>query len=373
MPSAPCPDCGFVLIDDDDEPQRDCPGCGRPWQHLALGHALLSSVLGESPTPAVMPAEVVPAAAPTPSRFRRGFISGLVVATIAGVGLTVLGLWPNAATHRDAASAEQNDPADNRLVTVAPELTQAREELQRAHTERDEARSQRSAADKALAALQERHRELERTHAESLEILRAAQAERDEIVAELEQTENDLTAALASGGTSFVRRWQVLGPLKNPDRRVKDDIERDPFRAEYKADGPQGPSRWKLFESSADKVSLDRACDYHEQGECYIVSWLYSPQAQSVRLSIGSDDGCCVWLNRQKVLERRENRAANPGQDRIDAELKRGWNEVLANIDNVGGGEWAFYLETQNRDGQPLPMSQSPLPPRTRAGRDDRS
>jgi hypothetical protein len=207
--------------------------------------------------------------------------------------------------------------------------------------------------------------ELERTHAETLEMLRAAQQERDALQVELTRTEEELAAALAGGPASFVRRWQVLGPIKELDRRARDEVERDPFRPDLRVAGLKGQVRWKPHESTADRISLDKVLRTSDPVECYLVSWVYSAAPQVARLSIGSDDGCCVWVNRRQIFERRESRSASPGQDKARAELEAGWNEVLAHVDNRGGGEWALFLEFQSEDGKrPLPLSQSSTPPR---------
>ncbi len=312
----------------------------------------------------VKPGPTVASATSSSRGFWRGIALGLLLATLITAGLYESGLVTGA-----------NHDTTVKLQAEWNQLErQMRNDLQQTQRERDLARTRGVLAEQTLRQERGLYQELTRTHAESLEILRATQAERDELHARLAEAEAEVSAALASGGSSFIRRWQVLGPLKNPDSRTRSDIEREPFSPQLRVAGARGEVRWKLLESESDRISLDRACNYREPGEGYLICWVYSPMPQGVRLSIGSDDGCCVWVNRDRVMERRESRAASPGQDRARADLRAGWNEILAHVDNSGGNEWAFYLELQTPDGgKPLFLSHSPTPPRPRFGRGDRS
>ena len=61
-------------------------------------------------------------------------------------------------------------------------------------------------------------------------------------------------------------------------------------------------------------------------------------------LSIGSDDGIKIWINKRLAFAHEISRQSVPGQDTMRASLSPGWNELLVKVDNTAG-EWGFYLE----------------------------
>ena len=81
---------------------------------------------------------------------------------------------------------------------------------------------------------------------------------------------------------------------------------------------------------------------------------MHSPAARKAVLASGSDDGGKIWLNRRLVTGVSGARSAAPGQDKVDVELKAGWNEVLVKIHQSHGG-WGFYFELLDPDGRSWP------------------
>jgi len=85
----------------------------------------------------------------------------------------------------------------------------------------------------------------------------------------------------------------------------------------------------------------------------YACTYIHSDETRDVRFDLGSDDGCVFWLNGQEIHRYCEPRGLRIGEDKILAQLKEGWNEVLLKIGQVGGG-WEFCLQIFNLEGEPI-------------------
>jgi hypothetical protein len=186
---------------------------------------------------------------------------------------------------------------------------------------------------------------------------------------ELAARKAQLTAAKTpapAGPADFVRSWLVLGPFPNVNK--KGGTTAFPPETEPRVDpnksyaGLGGPVRWKAHASPLDYVDLAnvfnnqparRELGMYGPAVAYAACWVRSDRARPALLSLGSNDGIKVWVNRRPVADRRVERAAQPGQDRAACELAAGWNELLVKVDNQGGG-WGFYLDLREPGGAPL-------------------
>ncbi|HEV3259717.1 MAG TPA: hypothetical protein VG013_22810 [Gemmataceae bacterium] len=155
----------------------------------------------------------------------------------------------------------------------------------------------------------------------------------------------------------FVRNWQLLGPFPNPDNRGHNapyppEKEKLDFGKEY--DGIRGKMRWTLHHSSADYINLSQLYAHRAPGVAYAVCWVRSDRQKPVLLSIGSNDGIKIWVNRKVAFSHQIGRAAKPGQDKARTDLAAGWNELLVKVDNIAN-DWGFYLELLDPGtGKPL-------------------
>ncbi len=160
---------------------------------------------------------------------------------------------------------------------------------------------------------------------------------------------------------AYVTKWRVLGPFGglNPE---KDEIDLSSsglldFGAVYQ--GLDGQTKWRdmVPDMKAWKLTEPRLVNFRKlwgQDQChaYAATYLYSPNDRDVRLDIGSDDTCCVWLNR-KVIDKFTNpRPALPGDDKIKVRLNKGWNEVVVRVGNTAGN-WGFLFEVRTPDSKP--------------------
>jgi HEAT repeat protein len=90
-----------------------------------------------------------------------------------------------------------------------------------------------------------------------------------------------------------------------------------------------------------------------EQCVAYARTWVQSDDTQPARLEVGSDDGVKVWLNDKLVLANNVSRALQPGAERVDVTLNRGWNLLLFKITQNNRG-WAFCARVLKPDGSHL-------------------
>lgn len=365
MVSYTCPQCGFILIASD-EPDEVCPECGYARAEARLAESLLSAGDPSAELPSA------PDAAPPGAEVHRSwrpFIRGLVVGVLLSLAAAAVFVPQGQPWNPRSRSPVASTVLQGELEEVRQLLARNRAEAARAlatvQAERDAAAERMLRAEKSQSQLDVQVRSQQSVHTETLDILRATQSERDDLRARLAELDEELEALRLSGGASFLRNWQVLGPLPlQPDRRTTGPVEREPFRIDLQVEGVKGAVTWRECRSDGDCIQINRWLNHGDRASCYLASWVYSPVERRVQVSVGSDDGCCVWLNRERLLERRLARSAAPNQDRAGGVLTPGWNEVLVHLDNSGGGEWALYLEFRTEQGdQPLRVHSQSTPP----------
>ena len=372
MTSHVCPRCEFIYLSEEgpghEGPPDRCAECGYVWPAARVAASLLDApVVNELPTPAPSP----PVDTHTLRRaWRRGMLGGLLLASamIAAAVLTGL-VSPRLQTSREVAPSLV-DERRARIDQLEDHGERPASALQAAESERDAALAVKSELERARDELEVRVGSWEALHAETLGILRATQQERDALRNDLAALESELADLGRAGGDPWLRRWQVLGPLPmDLSREVADVLERDLFRADFRTRGLTSEVGWRTMESSDRHVSLNQLLETRAVAVCYLVTWIYAPKQQKVQLSLGSDDGCCVWVNKELLLDRRRQlRSASPGQERIAVELLEGWNELRIAVDNAGGSDWGLYAEVRTEDGsKPLSVHASTTPQRRRS------
>ncbi|MEQ9379472.1 MAG: DUF1553 domain-containing protein, partial [Pirellulales bacterium] len=87
----------------------------------------------------------------------------------------------------------------------------------------------------------------------------------------------------------------------------------------------------------------------------YIYRTFESPVAQTLSLSLGSDDGIKVWVNGDQVLAKLVGRGAAPGQEIVQVPINQGTNQLLMKIVN-GSGLSGFYFSGTPLVPQELPQ-----------------
>ncbi len=85
-------------------------------------------------------------------------------------------------------------------------------------------------------------------------------------------------------------------------------------------------------------------------GAEFIARQIYSPDARTIELSFGSDDGLVLFHNGVKIHENKTDRAVAPDQDRVTMTLVPGENLLVCKVVNTGG-QAGFYHRAIVRDG----------------------
>ncbi len=79
----------------------------------------------------------------------------------------------------------------------------------------------------------------------------------------------------------------------------------------------------------------------------YVARRLLVPSRRKLELSLGSDDGLCVFVDGVERFSRRVERGLAKDQDRLELELERGEHLLVLKIVNTGGEAGFFYREVE--------------------------
>ena len=110
---------------------------------------------------------------------------------------------------------------------------------------------------------------------------------------------------------------------------------------------------WRQGDRPYGIIDLKREVGAADQAAAYLRNAIQSPAACRVKFEIGSDDGVKVWLNGAVLLENNVPRPLTVGQDRVEADLRAGWNELLVKV-SQGGGDWGAHVRLVGLDGKPV-------------------
>ena len=158
--------------------------------------------------------------------------------------------------------------------------------------------------------------------------------------------------------------WYTSGPLKASSFAESFFPEQG---VDLQAQSPEGQPRWRPRPDWADgQVHM---LDGSERVSTYLSRTLKVPAALAVEASLGSDDGCELWLNGQKLLSHDVPRGPAPDQDRVTLKLKPGENRLLFKIHNNGGGH-GFYFRIGQLDSRSPELRAVNLPALRRAVED---
>ena len=156
----------------------------------------------------------------------------------------------------------------------------------------------------------------------------------------------------------FITTWRVVGPYRQAGKNYSDlfDIAFPPENASSTTNG-SSPLNWQILPAGADP-SRPGVMDLlkpigGEQCVAYVRTYAYSPQEQPARLELGTDDGVKVWLNGALVHAYNVARPLQIGSDKVNVNLKTGWNTLVMKItqNNLG---WEFSVRLLQPDGSHL-------------------
>lgn len=152
----------------------------------------------------------------------------------------------------------------------------------------------------------------------------------------------------ASRPLAPAQKWWLLGPFENSNNqnfhRALPPEQAIDLNAEY--DGAGGKIRWQEVRLPDGRVNSVRRFKRNDDVLCYLYRRVESPEAATVRVSLGSSEGMTLWLNGEQLLSVSESRiAALANQDFVTLHLRPGANDLLIKLPRPGKGGWAFYFE----------------------------
>jgi len=151
----------------------------------------------------------------------------------------------------------------------------------------------------------------------------------------------------------FLREWLALGSFPGmPHILMTSPIinEEDicPNAADVSVGNPWVEIRTEDF--NIDFFKTNPEWDFHAQCCCYTHIYVYSEKTQVAYLALGSDDGCVVWVNGQRIFALETVRGCYEDDNTVIVELQKGWNRVLFKVLQHEAG-WAFcarFLTLEN-------------------------
>jgi len=148
--------------------------------------------------------------------------------------------------------------------------------------------------------------------------------------------------------------WWVIGPFPAKDNSVWEkplppETEID-LTKEYDVGGKK--LRWRPIQTTHKDAYVDLEKTFGKQDRviAYAYAEIVSKNDQDVFLRSGSDDGLLVWVNGERIFAFLDPRSTKADEDKIKAHLKKGPNQLLLKVCELGGG-WAFCMRlTDSQD-----------------------
>jgi len=156
----------------------------------------------------------------------------------------------------------------------------------------------------------------------------------------------------------WMRDWQLCGPFPLAAAPADDGgqdhlpgFDADFLKGCGGEKNPQPACRkgglsWQPYSAPDSVVDLDRALSPQERAAAYAYREVVADGEKLVFLSLGSNDGCRVWLNGEQVWDYSAGRGLKPDQDLIPVMLKKGKNRLLLKIEERGNS-WQFCVRLQ--------------------------
>ncbi len=155
--------------------------------------------------------------------------------------------------------------------------------------------------------------------------------------------------------TDYFRDWLVCGPFANDSSGTR--LTQDYLGGESQIRPSGGEitrgKTWVVYHSPQKDLNLlNPTLGYQPDERCvaYTCVYVYSPQQQSAKLLVGSDDGIVVWCNGIKVHQLDVIRGVTLDSDEISVTLNAGWNALLFKVANNEGG-WGVAVRFGTGDG----------------------
>jgi len=143
-------------------------------------------------------------------------------------------------------------------------------------------------------------------------------------------------------------RWHVAGPYKSANRNVAYDDVHGPESLTAVTTEPFAEGRAFAFDGSLRDDAVVRLKG--GIGSSYLGRTIFSPDARTLDVALGSDDGYRLFVNGEEIAGEKVDRGAALGQSQVAVPLKPGPNSLILKIVNTGGIT-AYAFEAKHAEG----------------------
>ncbi len=173
---------------------------------------------------------------------------------------------------------------------------------------------------------------------------------------------NPQRQAIADG---FLFDWWLIGPIPADDDTALTTKFFPEESREFDKIHNIGPRRFRWQRprilSTNGEIDLLPRFRRSRQRLAYAYTEIVSDSDQDVVFKLGTNDGCVLWLNDEKIHAHLLPRGLMVDQDTVKARLKAGKNTLLLKVHNLGGN-WGFAFRSMTPADEPLVL-RSALPP----------
>jgi hypothetical protein len=149
----------------------------------------------------------------------------------------------------------------------------------------------------------------------------------------------------------FVRKWQVAGyfAIANDNDRLsnlanqKQIPEPNILSLVVPKTTDGNPLAWIDMQSDEDGYLNLSQGDSTENVIAYARCWLWSPDEREIDFTVGSDDACRIWVNKEVVFNDASWHSARKDRQFGSCTLQKGWNPVLFKILNGLQGMGLYF------------------------------
>lgn len=152
-----------------------------------------------------------------------------------------------------------------------------------------------------------------------------------------------VSAVRLQPGSPLVRDFVVLGPFPiSGAQGAKTTLPADGKAPSFSQGYVVGSRtlKWTVLRASSGMLDLFATLSPNENVAAYVGFAVKSPNAQTLPLMIGSDDGVQVWANGALVATNNVVRGFRLDEDKVPVTLKAGWNTVVLKVAQ-GTAAWA--------------------------------
>jgi len=157
-----------------------------------------------------------------------------------------------------------------------------------------------------------------------------------------------------------VTGWHLLGPVPWDEDRYPLDWEfvgEPRVRTDRSVRVAREKLEWRKYATvdTGGMVSLRVMYGAHEYKAAYAFAEVILPEDGDYLLGVGSNDGFKCWFNGAEAGRFEGGRAYSPNKDNLPVHGKKGKNEILLKVTQLGG-DWAFSVQIFDANGQPVPL-----------------